>query len=961
MLEEFWQCPGTGIGLLFRLAKKLKLLKSHLKGWNLSTFKRVDKEIQDGLCIVEALDRKEESGEFTREDWLHRANLKCELDKLWKLEEISWKQKARDNWLKLGDRNTKYFHRIANFNRRRNHLDGIFMNGEQVEGQRNVAAAAVNFYEQLYDEPRNLRPFLDSCGGSMLTQEVAEGMVRCFSERDVWEAVQMCAGEKAPGPDGFPMAFFKRNWTILKREVCEAVLEFFVTCSLPLSLNSTFVTLVPKKDAVTDFKDLRPISLVGGVYKIISKMLIGRMKPVMGEIISPNQCAFVGNRQILDAALIANEIIDSRVRSLVPGLVIKLDIEKAYDHVNWECLFKVMDMVGFHPIWISWVKCCVSTASFSVLVNGEASGYFRSSRGLRQGDPLSPFLFTLVMQVLSGILAKVEAQGWLQGFHMNETTREGKVSHIFYADDALLFCEASANQVRYLVASLICFESITGLKVNVHKSCMYAVGNVPNVEEMADIMGCQVESLPSIYLGLPLGAKGSSPVIWEPVISNMERKLECWKTKFLSFGGRVTLLKSVLVSLPVYYMSILKAPVKVLNRLEKMQNRFLWSGNSEKDKIHWINWQNVKTPTTRGGLGVPDLRILNSALLSKWAWRYAVERNSWWRGLIIAKCGVGSSLWVPKWDSGPAGCSMWKAVVTNSSIFWKYGFVDPGGGMCAFWFDYWVQGVRLCDAYPRIVAAAQSLDTNISDLCSFNDRWIWNIPLSTTLRGGALTEWQHLLNRLASMPADFLTAGPDSIVWPLEISSVFSVKSLRLALTSEKFPGEIRFPHSTIWNKGAPSKVQCFCWQVYLGKIASQDNLQKRGFLLANRCVLCYKELESIDHMFLSCEFTMSIWRKTSSALSIHGPLSSSVCDVISSWKGLNCISTFQVAMKGILHSILWFIWLERNDRIFKGKEKSSNAVFRRIMLNVGNWSYAAGFFSLERQRQWSHFIFDPG
>ncbi|CAN1807208.1 hypothetical protein LINPERHAP1_LOCUS24949 [Linum perenne] len=196
----------------------------------------------------------------------------------------------------------------------------------------------------------------------------------------------------------------------------------------------------------------------------------------------------------------------------------------------------------------------------------------------------------------------------------------------------------------------------------------------------------------------------------------------------------------------------------------------------EKDKIHWISWEMVKTPTIRGGLGVQDLRILNSALLSKWYWRYAVERNAWWRLLITAKCDVGSSEWRPTWNIGPAGNSFWRWLVAFSPIFWTFGYLDPGGGLCAFWFDTWVRGVRFFDAFPRIAAAVTSLETNVADLCFFDNRRRWHIPLKTTLRGGALEEWNQLMLQLDELPEGIITAPrPLSGPWKPRASSRFDL------------------------------------------------------------------------------------------------------------------------------------------------------------------------------------------
>ena len=249
--------------------------------------------------------------------------------------------------------------------------------------------------------------------------------------------------------------------------------------------------------------------------------------------------------------LIANECLDSRLKSSTPGILCKLDIEKAYDHVNWECLLYLLARMGFGQRWCQWIKTCVSTVQFSVLVNGSPEGFFGNSRGLRQGDPLSPLLFLLIMEVLSKMFRKFEEAGLIHGFRAGVLGGfEVRISHLLFVDDTIVFCDAVPEQLMQIRKVLSCFEAVTGLKVNLSKSEMVPVGVVDSMTSLANILCCRVGALPMLYLGMPLGAPYKSSSVWNSVLEKIERRLASWQTLYLSKGGRLTLLKSTLSSLP---------------------------------------------------------------------------------------------------------------------------------------------------------------------------------------------------------------------------------------------------------------------------------------------------------------------------------------------------------------------------------------------------------------------------
>ena len=240
----------------------------------------------------------------------------------------------------------------------------ININGRRLAQDTKIKEGLVDAFQNLLSAPNSWHLPLPDLPFNVIGDEQAAKLEEMFTEEEILAAISGLSGDKAPGPDGFPLTFWSFSWDFAKDEVLGFFKEFYEHNRFVKSLNATFLVLIPKKCNVEDFKDLRPISLVGGLYKILTKVLANIIKRVMSLIISQAQNAFIEGRQILDAILIANEAVDSILRKEKSGLLCKLDIEKAYDHISWDFLFQILEKMGFGRKWISWIKVGVLDYDF---------------------------------------------------------------------------------------------------------------------------------------------------------------------------------------------------------------------------------------------------------------------------------------------------------------------------------------------------------------------------------------------------------------------------------------------------------------------------------------------------------------------------------------------------------------------------------------------------------------------
>ena len=312
-------------------------------------------------------------------------------------------------------------------------------------------------------------------------------------------AVWDCDNFKSPGPDGISFGFIKFFWDMLKGDVMRFLVEFHRNGKLAKGINSTFIALIPKVDSPQSMNDFRPISLVGCMYKILAKVLANRLRSIIGSVVSDAQSAFIKGRQILDGILVANEVVDDARSRKKELLLFKVDFEKAYDSIDWNYLEQVMIKMRFPTLWRKWITECVGTATTSVLVNGSPTEEFPLGKGLRQGDPLSPFLFLLETEGFHVLMEAFAVNNLFTGYTVG-CHDPVVLSHLQFADDTIILCEKSWANIRATRAILLLFEDLSRLKVNFSKSLLVGINiNGSWLSEAATVLNCKVGTIPFMY------------------------------------------------------------------------------------------------------------------------------------------------------------------------------------------------------------------------------------------------------------------------------------------------------------------------------------------------------------------------------------------------------------------------------------------------------------------------------
>ncbi|KAH7866207.1 hypothetical protein Vadar_017075 [Vaccinium darrowii] len=723
---------------MFVVCEKLKLLQLEMKKLNTREFSDITKRTMAARQQLDQIQRELGIDPTNSSKQALERDLCKQYLSLSRAEESFAKQKSRIQWLKLGDQCTSYFFKSISQNRNRNKINSLALpNGTITNDPIEVRSTFVDFYTSLLgtvhssDYPGSSR--VNQLVTAKLLDSQRDAMISEISNQEIKETFMSLNPNKAPGPDGYNAGFFQKSWSVVGNEVTSAVRSFFRSGRLLTKANSTSIALVPKVPNPTKVGDYRPISCCNTIYKCIAKILAKRIQVVLPHIIDPVQSGFVKGRRITDNIFLTQEIMrDYHKSSPSPKCALKVDIMKAYDNVRWEFLWDILISMNFHPQMINWIKACISTANYSLSINGEAIGSIMGKKGLRQGDPLSSYLFVIVMEVLTQIL-KEKSQG--PNFHFHWRCEKTRIINLCFADDLMIFCKGELSSILCIQEALTEFEALSGLSPSPGKSNIFFSGVPPTVKQaILEALHFQEGTLPVRYLGVPLISTKLKYTDCKALIDRITNRTKSWANKYLSYAGRIQLVTSVLFSMQ----------------------------------------------TKEGGLGFKSLQIWNKAAMAKHIWFLVSggEKSMWcqWVKSYLLK---GKSFWKIKIPSSPSWT--WRKLLQLRPLiqpFIKYQIGD--GSTVSLWYDNWHPSGPLAEHLSGCLIYNSGLadDAKVSSI--LNATYQWSFPI---------TQNRELNEIRAHLPSLNIQIPPlaDSCKWTLTQDGLFSISSLWEQLRP-KFP-----------------------------------------------------------------------------------------------------------------------------------------------------------------------------
>ncbi|KAG7551508.1 Reverse transcriptase domain [Arabidopsis thaliana x Arabidopsis arenosa] len=928
LVAEHWFSFNVIGSSMLRVSLKLKLLKNIIRSFSRDNYSDLEKRVSEAHDLLLHLQNRTLASPTTE-----NAVEELEAERKWhillKAEESFFRQRSSISWIKDGDSNSAYFHRMVALRKSQNHIHYLYdSNDQKLESMKEIRDHSVDYFSQLLGGDVAPSYLIQSDMELLLpyrtTSPQNDFMVKMFSKEEIKEAFFTLPRNKTSGPDGYSSEFFISCWNVIGAEVSDAVLEFFKYGKLLKQWNATTLVLIPKFPNASKMSDFRPIACLNTVYKVISKLLSSRLKWLLPHVISSSQSAFMPGRLLAENVLLATEIVQGYNRkNIEPRAMLKVDIKKAFDSINWSFILSALKALGLPEMFIGWISECITTPTFSVSLNGNSSGYFKSSKGLRQGDPQSPYLFVLAMEVFSRLLQSRFEHGYI---NYHPKTSELSLSHLMFADDVMIFFDGSEASLHGINEALDDFASWSGLHINKDKTHLFYAGLNPLHIVAIERHGFPIASLPIRYLGLPLMHRKLRISEYEPLLNKIAGRFRGWAVKTLSFAGRTQLIASVISGTVNFWMSTFILPKGCIKKIESLCSRFLWSGSIDGSKGAKVAWATVCLPKLEGGLGLRRFKDWNSTLCLRFIWLLFSDNVSLWSLWHKFHNIKNSSFW--EISESPTDSWTWKAILRLRPVAENFLKATVGNGQdISFWFDSWTPLGPLIKCLgpdgPRQLRVP--IKSKVKDAC--NDSG-WSLP---SPRSDAALDL-HIY--LTTVIAPTRSASSDEYDWVVDSTKCNGFSSSRTwnALRPRK---EETDWSSLVWFKGAIPKHAFNMWVSHLNRLPTKQRLRSWGIIDSSSCSFCSTAVESRDHLLITCNFSSTIWLQILARLDPR-QLFLSWTELLS-WIRSSSQAAPSLLRKIVAQASIYHIWKQRNNVVHNQIFIPTSALFKLIDRDIRN------------------------
>lgn len=582
--------------------------------------------------------------------------------------------------------------------------------------------------------------------------------------------------------------------------------------------------------------------------------------------------------------------------------------------MSWSFLLEVLRHVGFGQRWCDLLCLILSTSSTQALVNGEPGEIITHQRGLRQGDPLSPMLFILVMDVLNSMVRYATMNELLQPLSIQQV--QHRIS--FYADDAVIFLRPFSSDLIVVKHLLDLFGHASGLRTNLSKS---AVSPIHCTDEQltltANILSCSIKDFPCTYLGLPLTIGKPTKEVLLPLLDKVAEYLPGWKASLMNRAGRLVMVRAVMTAAPIYLLTAIDMPKWFFKAIDKIRRGFLWKGQEQANGGHClVAWEKVQRPLEYGGLAIHNLELLGCALRIRWLWAQKTDRDRSWAGLPVSVPRKAQALFDAAVD----------AIVGN-------------GEQILFWTDRWLDGHTMAEIAPNLVKRVTKGTAKRRTVAQAiqSRRWVGDIKGARTI--DVLIEFFHIWDIVEGLVLQ--PDVQDRYTWKLSQDGTYSSKSAYGAF----FMGTIKFgPWRKIWKTWAPPRCRFFIWLVFHNKVWTADRLAKRGLPHPDACPFCDQAEETIHHLLVGCVFTRQVWALIFQKLDLLFLAPDPSVTRFSGWWRRTIAAAPKEMRKGLNTLIIlvaWEAWKHRNDCVFQNVRPNVQEVISAVCTEGGLWCMA--------------------